>query len=323
MARKMGLGKGLDILIPQRTSEPAASETKAEEKHEESVVTVSEPEVTKTVKDSVKKEKKTELKLKISEIEPCRNQPRKSFNEDLLEELAESIKMFGVIQPLIVQKKNDYYEIIAGERRWRAAKMAGLAEVPVLIKDYTDAEMLEISLIENIQREDLNPIEEARAYQRLGVEYGLKQDEIAEKVSKNRTTITNSIRLLKLCEPVQQMILDEMITAGHARALLAVDDLELQETIANQIFEEKMSVRETEKLIKNVLKKKDKKETEKESPVDTTAFIYEEIEERIKTILGTKVKVNHNANHKGKIQIDYYSDADLERILDLLQSIQK
>lgn len=330
MAKKMGLGKGLDILIPQiketpqKESQPVST---AQETVSESPKKVTEAVVEARPTQSA--EIRTEVPktmMKVSEIEPCRNQPRKFFNEDSLEELADSIRQHGVIQPLIVQKRNDYYEIIAGERRWRAAKMAGVSEVPVILKEYSDSEKLEISLIENIQREALNPIEEAKAYKRLMEEFELKQDEIAEKVSKNRTTITNTLRLLKLNDRVQQMVLDEMITSGHARALLSLDDPQLQEIIANQIFDEKLSVRETEKLIKKELKKleesqKEENEPTKKQPEDR--FIYDEIEERIKTILGTKVKVSHNTNHKGKIQIEYYSETELERILDLIQTIQK
>lgn len=181
--------------------------------------------------------------MKINEVEPNRDQPRKNFDEDALLELSDSIKQFGVLQPLLVRKRKDYYEIIAGERRWRAAKLAGVKEVPVIVKEYTDQEILEIGLIENIQRENLNPIEEAIAFKRLLEEFNLKQDEVAERVSKSRTAVTNSMRLLKLSDKVQQMIIDDMISTGHARALLAIDDPELQYTLANKIFDEKLSVR--------------------------------------------------------------------------------
>lgn len=257
--------------------------------------------------------------MKINDVEPNRDQPRKHFEEDALLELADSIKQFGILQPLIVQKRNDYYEIIAGERRWRAAKQAGVKEVPVIIKEYTDQEIVEISLIENIQRENLNPIEEAQAYKRLLNEFSLKQDEVAERVSKSRTAVTNSMRLLKLDERVQQMIIDDMISTGHARALLAIEDKEQQYILANKVFDEKLSVRDTEKLVKEL--KKPKKE--KEKPVIQNAFVYEDLEERIKSIIGSKVHVNHKANGKGKIEIEYYSDNDLERIFELLMSIQE
>ena len=303
MVKKSGLGKGLDSLIPSagaKKSNPAKSEVKRE------VV----------VEKVVKKE---EVMLKITEVEPSREQPRKNFNEDALLELADSIKQFGIIQPLIVQKQYDYYEIIAGERRWRAAKLAGLKEVPVIIKNYTEQERVEIALIENIQREDLNPIEEALAFRRLLTEFELKQDELAERVSKSRTAVTNSMRLLKLDERVQQMVVDEKISTGHARALLAVEDKEQQYTLANKIFDEKLSVRETERLMKNFQKEKENKKSQKTE----NEFIYKGIEEKIKMILGTKVTVNHKKNNKGRIEIEYYSNEELERIMDLLESIHQ
>ena len=256
--------------------------------------------------------------VKINSVEPNREQPRKDFDEDSLVELADSIKQFGILQPLIVQQKKDYYEIIAGERRWRAAKMAGIKEVPVIIKNYTDQEIVEISLIENIQRENLNPIEEAMAFKRLLEEFDLKQDEVAERVSKSRTAVTNSMRLLKLSERVQQMIIDDMISTGHARALLALDDEEQQYQLANRIFDEKLSVRETEKLVKAL---KDPKKMVKKEKIEHT-FVYENLEERMKGIIGTKVRVNPKANGKGKIEIEYYSEDELERIYDLIMSIR-
>ena len=293
VTKKSGLGKGLDALIA-----PSA--------------------ISKQAEKSVVIEKKGVETLKITDIEPNRDQPRQKFDEDSLLELADSIKQFGVIQPLIVQKKGEHYEIIAGERRWRAARMAGIREVPVIIKDYSDQEVMEISLIENIQREDLNPIEEALAYKRLLDEYHLKQDEIAEKVSKSRTAVTNSIRLLKLEKRIQQMMIDDMISPGHARTLITIEDPELQYTLACKIFDEKLSVRETEKLIKSLQKeKKPKEKTEVEN-----SFIYKDIEEKIKAILGTKVKVDHKANNQGKISIEYYSNEELERIVYLLQTIK-
>ena len=263
--------------------------------------------------------KKEEVMLKITEIEPNRDQPRKNFDEDALLELAESIKQFGVIQPLIVQKREDYYEIIAGERRWRAAKLAGIKEVPVIIKSYSDQEVVEISLIENIQRENLNPIEEAQAFKRLLEEFHLKQDEVAERVSKSRTAVTNSMRLLKLDKRVQQMVIDDMISSGHARALLSVEDAQMQFALANRIFDEKLSVREVERLVKS-LQREAKPEEKKEKRDDS--FIYKDIEEKIKSILGTKVYVNHKNNHRGKIEIEYYSNEELERLIDLFETIQ-
>ena len=298
--KKKGLGKGLDSLIPD--NKPVKKNTemvqKAEEKKEE-------------MKDGVQM-------MKISMIEPNREQPRKKFEEDALLELADSIKLHGVLQPLLVRKIKDYYEIIAGERRWRAAKLAGIKEVPVIVKEYSEQEIVEIRLIENIQRENLNPIEEAIAYKRLLKEFHLKQDEIAERVSKSRTAVTNSMRLLKLNSKVQQMVIDDMISTGHARALLALEDEEQQYTIANKIFDEKLSVRETEKLIKIL---KNPKKTAKKEKIEHT-FIYENLEEKMKGIMGTKVNVNPKSNGKGKIEIEYYSEEELERIFDLIMSIQ-
>lgn len=327
--RKTGLGKGLDSLIPASSKTDGTGKKKVTDKTNNIKSTDidgtksdnnQEPEV--IIKEIVKEViKEAETKVKISLIEPNREQPRKVFDEDALMELADSIKQFGVLQPLIVQKKDDYYEIIAGERRWRAAKLAGLKEVPVIIKDFSDLEIVEISLIENIQRENLNPIEEAQAYKRLLNEFNLKQDEIAEKVSKSRTSITNSMRLLKLDDRVQQMVVDEMISTGHARALLGIEDKEKQYTLAMHIFDEKLSVRETEKLVKSIVNPSQKKSTEKMTDSARTA-IYENLEEKIKNILGTKVYINQKGKHKGKIEIEYYSDQELERITDLLQSIQ-
>lgn len=298
VARKGGLGKGLDTLIP---SQPTR---KSEDKLKKEIV----------VEKVVKKE---EVMVKITEIEPNTEQPRKHFDEDSLLELAESIKQFGVIQPLIVQKRGDYYEIIAGERRWRAAKLAGLKELPVIVKEYTDQEIVEISLIENIQRENLNPIEEAQAFKRLLEEFHLKQDELAERVSKSRTAVTNSMRLLKLDNRVQQMLVDDMISSGHARALLGTEDKELQYTLAMRVFDEKLSVREIEKLVKGIQKEKQKKkETDARNQV-----IYKELEEKIRSILGTKVSIQQKDHDKGKIEIEYFSSEELERIIDLLESI--
>ena len=297
--KRSGLGKGLDSLIPDNKSSKMVKKT------------VEAPKAPENVSG--------QIMMKINDVEPNREQPRKNFEEDALLELADSIKQFGVLQPLIVQKKKDYYEIIAGERRWRAAKLAGVKEIPVIIKEYTDQEIVEISLIENIQRENLNPIEEAMAFKKLLTEFHLKQDEVAERVSKSRTAVTNSMRLLKLSDKVQQMIVDDMISTGHARALLAIDDPEQQYILANKIFDEKLSVRETEKLvkdIKNPKKEKPKKEIQ-------NSFVYENLEERMKSVIGTKVHVNHKPNGKGKIEIEYYSDSELERIFELLMSIRE
>ena len=300
--KRNGLGKGLDSLIPNKNEKKPKTSAKIDdrEKKEEEVL------------------KSGEIMVKINQVEPNRDQPRKDFDEDALVELADSIKQFGILQPLIVQKKKDYYEIIAGERRWRAAKIAGVKEVPVIVKEFTDQEIVEISLIENIQRENLNPIEEAMAYKRLLEEFNLKQDEVAERVSKSRTAVTNSMRLLKLSPRVQQMIVDDMISTGHARALLAIDDEEQQYILANKIFDEKLSVRETEKLVKAL--KNPKKEIKK--PKSEHTFVYENIEEQMKNIIGTKVSVNPKANGKGRIEIEYYSEEELERIYDLIMTIQ-
>ena len=306
-AKRNGLGKGLDSLIPNKSDKL----TKPETKKNNSEVKVSPA---KKVKEDPKA---SEILLKINQVEPNRDQPRKEFDEDALLELADSIKQFGVLQPLLVQKKKDYYEIIAGERRWRAAKLAGLKEVPVLIKSYTDQEIVEISLIENIQRENLNPIEEAMAFKRLLEEFHLKQDEVAERVSKSRTAVTNSMRLLKLSDKVKQMIIDDMISTGHARALLAIEDEEQQYLLATKIFDEKLSVRETEKLVKSL--KNPKKEVKKTTPEHQ--FIYNDIAEKMKSIMGTKVNINAKANGKGKIEIEYYSEEELERIYDLMMTI--
>ena len=257
--------------------------------------------------------------LKINLVEPNREQPRKKFEEDGLLELADSIKQFGILQPLLVRQRNDYYEIIAGERRWRAAKIAGIKEVPVIIKKYSEQEIIEIGLIENIQRENLNPIEEAMAFKRLLEEFNLKQDEVAERVSKSRTAVTNSMRLLKLNEKVQQMIIDDMISTGHARALLAIDNKEQQYILANKIFDEKLSVRETEKLIKDIKNpKKPKEKKQIENP-----FVYKDIEDKIKEVMGTKVNISSKGNGKGKIEIEYYSDKELERMFDMIMSIRR
>ena len=293
--KRTGLGKGLDSMIPPKATQRAVKEDKN---------TVS---------------KTGETILKINEVEPNKKQPRKFFNEEALQELSDSIKQHGIVQPLVVAKKDDYFEIIAGERRWRAAKLAGLKEVPVIIRNYTEQEIVEISLIENIQREDLNPIEEAQAYKRLLTEFHLKQDEIAERVGKSRTAVTNAMRLLKLSEKVQQMLIDEMITAGHARAILSIADKEKQESIAMKVFDEKLSVRETEALVKRMLEPPKTAKKSKFSSAEDA--IYESLEEKMKSIMGTRVQIHRKKNDKGKIEIEYYSKDELERIIDLFESI--
>ena len=299
--KKKGLGKGLDSLIPDNKSMKSVTSEKTVESKEDAAA-----------KSGVQV-------MKINEVEPNRDQPRKNFDEDALLELSDCIKQFGVLQPLLVRKRKDYYEIIAGERRWRAAKLAGVKEVPVIEKEYTDQEILEIGLIENIQRENLNPIEEAIAYKRLLEEFNLKQDEVAERVSKSRTAVTNSMRLLKLSDKVQQMIIDDMISTGHARALLAIDDPELQYTLANKIFDEKLSVRETEKLVKEI---KNPKKPKEKKPV-ANSFIYQDLEEKMKSVFGTKVSIASKGKGKGKIEIEYYSDDELEHLFDMMMSIKR
>lgn len=295
--KKRGLGLGLDSLITDK---------------------VLDTEVEKSVeKENVSRE----TFLPLIKIEPNRAQPRTRFDEDALHELADSIKQYGIIEPIVVQKREDHYEIIAGERRWRAARKAGLLEVPVIVKEFAPEDVFAIALIENIQRQDLNPIEEAQAYSRLIEEHNLKQDELAEKVSKNRVTITNSMRLLKLDERVQQMLIDNMLTGGHARALLGITDKDQQHVVAMKVFDEKLSVRETESLVKRLTEeKKEKNETKQEKKDDS--FIYRDLENRMKDILGTKVEIKNKAKNKGRIEIEYYSMEELERIIEMINRLK-
>ncbi len=292
MAPKKGLGKGLDSLITKKVPETNTAENVSRETF-----------------------------LNINKVEPNPNQPRKRFNEDKLQELADSIKVHGIIQPLVVQKENDRYIIIAGERRWRAARLAGVKEVPVVIRDFTEQELYEVALIENIQRQDLDPIEEANAYSNLIKEHHLTQDEVAERVSKSRVAITNSLRLLKLDQRVQQMVIDELLTGGHARALISIEDPEEQYNLANRIFDEKLSVRETEKLVKKILHPKPVTETE-EPVSEADEAIYRDLEENLKTIIGSKVRIMRKPGGKGNIEIEYYSTDELDRIIDLLRSVR-
>ena len=257
------------------------------------------------------------LQIAIDQIEPNRSQPRKNFEEDALQELADSIRQFGVIQPLIVQKKEDYYEIIAGERRWRAARIAGLKKLPAIVKEYTPREVMEISLIENIQREDLNPIEEASAYRHLMEEYHLRQDEVAQRVSRSRAAIANSVRLLNLDQRVQDMVVSEMLTTGHARALLSIADPELQYSTAQRVFDEKMSVREVEKEVRKLLESP--KPARKPAVSDILRTVYAGMEEEMKAYLGTKVTIAAKSPQKGKIEIEYYSSDDLDRLCAILK----
>lgn len=292
------LGKGLDALIPAGLSVDSKPKKEAEEINNES------------------KAESSETLVKITMVEPNREQPRKNFDEDALQELADSIKQFGLLQPILVQQRDGYYEIVAGERRWRAAKLAGLKEVPVIIRNLTEQEIVEISLIENIQRENLNPIEEAQAYKKLLTEFHLKQDEVAERVSKSRAAVTNSMRLLKLSDEVQQMVISDMISTGHARALLAIENPDEQYALAQRIFDEKLSVRDIEKIVKSIGKPvKEKKEKEINESLEA---VYQDIQEKLKRRLGTKVAVSGKGDGAGKIEIEFYSHDDLERILDTL-----
>ena len=300
MAAKKGLGKGLDSLITNKVEKPAEVKSAGKVDSENGAVL-----------------------MNINKVEPNREQPRKKFDEDALLELSESIKQFGVLQPLLVTERDDYFEIIAGERRWRAAKMAGIKEVPVIVKKLTEQEIMEISLIENIQREDLNPIEEAQAYKRLLTEFNLKQDEVAERVSKSRTAVTNAMRLLKLNEKVQQMLIDEMLTTGHARALLAIEDQEKQYEVAQRIFDEKLSVRDTEKLVKNIQNEKPDAPVSGNKIDPQLLAVYRDLEEQMKAVLGTKVYINPKDEKKGKLEIEYYSQDELDRIIDLLRTVER
>ena len=293
--RKSGLGKGIDSLITDKVKSINVEETG---------------------------ENKPTLYININKVEPNREQPRKNFDEDTLHELSESIKQFGVLQPLLVHNKKGYFEIIAGERRWRAAKLAGLKEVPIIVKNLTDQEIVEISLIENIQRENLNPIEEAWAYKKLLTEFNLKQDEVADRVSKSRAAVTNSMRLLKLDERVQQMVIDDMISTGHARALLPLADNEKQYIIGQKIFDERLSVRDTEKLIKKMQNEKEQKKKDNDK-IDQYDAIYADLEEKLKIIIGTKVSIHQKTKDSGKIEIEYYSLDDLDRITESIKQIQK
>lgn len=306
--KRKGLGKGIDSLIPDTGSAKRKTSTN------------SKPVVKEVVKEVIKEVKvPADTMMKISDIEPNREQPRKSFDKEALEELADSIRQFGIIQPIVVQKKDDYYEIIAGERRWRAAKLAKIKEVPVVIKEYTKQEVMEIALIENIQRKDLNPIEEALAYKSLIDEYHLKQDELAKRVSKSRAAIANAMRLLRLTDEIQNMLVNDEISMGHARALLALDQEDLQLEAAKVVIEKGLSVRDTEKLVKSILNPKQVK-----LPIPSSDdAVYESIATKLREKLGTKVSINHKKGGKGKIEIEYYSKEEFERILEMFDGIQE
>lgn len=340
MAKKGGLGKGMEALIGSRPKEDtkkvvdeAASNT--DDKATEQKKTAAKKEPSKKTQASPKKKKNTSTKksapereaeqpqeadqtLPIHKIEPNRDQPRKVFDEEALQELAESVKTFGILQPLIVQKQDDYYRIIAGERRWRAAKMAGLKKVPVIIKDLSEKELLEISLIENLQREDLNPIEEAEGYQKLLDDFHMTQEELAKRVSKSRSAITNTVRLLKLEDSVRHLVSNGALTSGHARTLLSLEDKNLQKEAAERIIRDGLSVRDTERLVKSLAAPK-RVRALPDTPADD--FIYRDIEEKMRQILGTKVQIK-NRKKSGRIEIEYFSPEELNRILEMLQTIQ-
>lgn len=293
MAMKKGLGKGLDTMIPMSVKEDKVVEAAIEKAEGVSAKTL----------------------VKLSKVEPNRKQPRQVFSKESLDELADSIKEHGMFQPILVQDRGDHYEIIAGERRWRAARIAGLTEIPVIIANYSEEEILEISIIENTQREDLNPIEEAKAYQRLMTEFNCTQEEVAKKVSKSRSAVTNVMRLLKLCENVQKMLSSKELSEGHARALLTISNPEIQEKVAKQIVENSLSVRDVEKLVKN-LDAPEKKKTETNNEFDV---FYKELAENLKNSLGTKVSISGKGDGSGKIEINFYSNDDLDRIITLLK----
>ena len=311
---KRGLGKGLGAFFGEEVVQEVVKEQTGEIKE----ISEKENEDSQIQKSDIEEES-GEIFVKISKIEPNREQPRKDFKEEQLQELADSIRQYGVLQPLLVQKKGDLYEIIAGERRWRAAKLAGVKEIPVVIREYGKQQAMEIALIENVQREDLNPIEEAVAYQRLMQEFHLKQEEIAERVSKNRSTITNSMRLLNLVPEVQQMLMEGLITSGHARALLAIQDEDNQLKLAEKIIQDHLSVREVEKAVKAIGKEPKEKKKEKED--EALELIFKNLEDRMKMVVGTKVNISRKDRSKGKIEIEYYSEAELERIVELIETI--
>lgn len=309
MAKRMALGKGADALL----------------RNINGTNTAIDEAVDKNIDDNTNK-KAGELMVKISLVEPNRNQPRKMFDKDSLDELTKSVKQYGVLQPIIVKKIGNRYEIVAGERRWRAAQAAGLSEVPVVVRDYDDQKAKEIAVIENIQRTDLNPIEEALAYKSLIEEYNLTQEELSDKVSKNRSTITNSLRLLKLSKNIQQYMIDGQISSGHARALLSLEDEGKRELLALDIMKRSLSVRDTEKAAKALSKKKnvelsDLTETSKEDTVRDLSLFYKEYEDSIQGVLGTKVHINQKDKNKGRIEIEYYSQVELDRIMDIFKTL--
>ena len=309
MAKK-GLGKGLGAIFGEDVVKENKEETEKKAKAKAEAKAAEEMD-----------EKDRILMLKLDLVQPNKEQPRKTFDEEKINELAESIKNYGVLQPLLVQKNDSFYEIIAGERRWRAAKAAGLKEVPAVLKEYSKQEAMEISLIENVQRADLNPIEEALGYRQLIDEFGLTQEEIAVRVAKSRTVITNTMRLLKLDEQIQNMLVQGVITSGHARALLSLEDTQMQLKAAKEILDKKLSVRETERLVKRLQKEASGEKKEEKKKDETLALIYQDLEDRMKSVMGTKVSIHNKDKNKGRIEIEYYSEAELERIVEMIESI--
>ena len=309
MAKK-GLGKGLGAIFGEDVVKENKEETEKKAKAKAEAKAAEEMD-----------EKGRILMLKLDLVQPNKEQPRKTFDEEKINELAESIKNYGMLQPLLVQKNDSFYEIIAGERRWRAAKAAGLKEVPAVLKEYSKQEAMEISLIENVQRADLNPIEEALGYRQLIDEFGLTQEEIAVRVAKSRTVITNTMRLLKLDEQIQNMLVQGVITSGHARALLSLEDIQMQLKAAKEILDKKLSVRETERLVKRLQKEASGEKKEEKKKDETLALIYQDLEDRMKSVMGTKVSIHNKDKNKGRIEIEYYSEAELERIVEMIESI--
>lgn len=309
MAKK-GLGKGLGAIFGEDVVKENKEETEKKAKAKAEAKAAEEMD-----------EKGRILMLKLDLVQPNKEQPRKTFDEEKINELAESIKNYGVLQPLLVQKNDSFYEIIAGERRWRAAKAAGLKEVPAVLKEYSKQEAMEISLIENVQRADLNPIEEALGYRQLIDEFGLTQEEIAVRVAKSRAAITNTMRLLKLDEQIQNMLVQGVITSGHARALLSLEDIQMQLKAAKEILDKKLSVRETERLVKRLQKEASGEKKEEKKKDETLALIYQDLEDRMKSVMGTKVSIHNKDKNKGRIEIEYYSEAELERIVEMIESI--
>lgn len=309
MAKK-GLGRGLGAIFGEEVVKENNEETEKKAKAKAEAKAAEEMD-----------EKGRILMLKLDLVQPNKEQPRKTFDEEKINELAESIKNYGVLQPLLVQKNGSFYEIIAGERRWRAAKAAGLKEIPAVLKEYSKQEAMEISLIENVQRADLNPIEEALGYRQLIDEFGLTQEEIAIRVAKSRVAITNTMRLLKLDEQIQNMLIQGVITSGHARALLSLEDTALQLKAAKEILDKKLSVRETERLVKRMQKEASGEKKEEKKPDETLALIYQNLEDRMKSVMGTKVSIHNKDKNKGRIEIEYYSETELERIVEMIESI--